>query len=88
VNDVGEGTAIGLDDRGQRAVGGVAKAEQEGDAPIRREAEDRAGEVLVADGGVARADSEVGGDDPHYRAGLAEVELGDVARAPRGGGAR
>ena len=92
VDDLAERAAVGLGDGAQRAIGGVAHAEEEGDVVVGGHAEDLAGLVLVADRGVAGADAEVGGGERHGVGGLPEVvvvdEAGAVVVGPRGRPAR
>src|SRR5690242_152528 len=81
VDDLAEGTAVRLGQGGQRPVGRVAQADQEGDVVAGRDAEDRAGPVLVADRGVAGAHAEVGRREHHGVGGLAQVVVVDQAGA-------
>jgi hypothetical protein len=70
-----ERESVRLDDGLERAVGGVAHADQVGDVMVVGDAEDLAGLLLVADRGVAGADAEVSGGE-HDRIGrLTEVVL-------------
>src|SRR5487761_1763352 len=73
VDDFFEGAAVGVLDGGERAVGRVPEGDQVGAVPVLREAEQLAGAVLVAHGGVTAADAEIGGRDHDAHRGLAEV---------------
>ena len=86
VDDFGERAAVGGGDGLQRAIGGIADADQEGDVVISGDAEDLAGLVLVADRGMAGADAQVGRGERDGEGSLPEVvvveETGAVVVGP------
>ena len=75
------GLRFGAPDDAEGPIGRVAEVEHVGHVAVRRQAEDLAGPLLVADRGVSRADAEVGRGDHHRHRRLAGVVLGAVALA-------
>src|SRR5687767_2717288 len=73
VDDLVEGTPVGLHDRRQRTVARVAEADHVRRGVAVGEAEDAARRLLVADRRVAAADAQVGGGQHHGVRRLAEV---------------
>jgi uncharacterized protein (TIGR00369 family) len=60
VHDLAERPPVGLADRGQRPVGGVAERDEQRPAAVLGEAEQLAGQPQVGDARVAAADAQVG----------------------------
>jgi hypothetical protein len=61
VHDLVERAPVGPLDRRERAVGGKAERDQPGAEPVRREAQEAPGEVLIGNRRMGAADAQVGG---------------------------
>ena len=72
-----KGRRSGLAMGDQWSIGRVAEGDHVGARAVRRRAEDASARLLVADGGVAAADAEVGGGQQHGHRRLPQVVLID-----------
>src|SRR4029453_7225881 len=86
VDDVLEHPAVGVGHRLEPSAGGEAERDEDRALPILGQAEDAAGEVLVADRGVAAPDPQVGRGEHDRHRHLPDVVQEGVALVPVLGG--
>src|SRR4029453_10870289 len=79
VDDILERPAVGVPHRLEPSAGGEAERDEDRALPILGQAEDAAGEVLVADRGMAAPDPQVGRGEHDRHRHLPDVVLEGVA---------